>query len=812
MRQRLIVAFAIVASLLVVTTLPMAGAYSGDKVVVGSQHTDFGSGDEDSPQSLENLLVNGGGDSATVELGAVVGDIDEGGLEDVDTFEDGDLDEYQNDKDGGSATISTQPAIDSQSLKLSGARYYDQKIRSQTGLNTYPEAGGRFSTKVYLTHSNEQAGVYFGTQSETSGYNIFIDGSSSQVSIQKDGGDLSSTNTTIPTDEWLTIEVEWGTGGTINAIVRDSDGNDIATVSATDTEYTSGGIGFEAINNDGSYEVYFDEMKANYIDSAKYVSAIHEVTKPGEAVVNVSAINDISINASVRTTGGDILSEKTITSSGSHSLDLQPTASEKVETVLSLSRTGSNPEFVLDDESILFTNHAPSVDSGSATPSGSKEIENRTVDLSINASDQEFGSAQGESVTVTFYDASNDNVIGSDTLSSNGTATTEWGDISGGTNQWYAIVEDEYGGEIQSETFSFEVPQTLYIRNETDTTQLIDDPVEATVRFYGNDEIYSRTVNDGTVNMAGLPVNEDFIVEIEASQDYYSRTVYIQSIFEQQTVYLLSTSENSVESRFELEDPTGQYDSETVVFIEKPINQSGTISYRTVHADQFGSEGVTAQLDDGARYRIRIRSQSGTTQDIGPYRADVAESVTVRPGSPTIELGELEDGWASNATVSNDTIEYVYSDPGQLTDSVTVTAYEKGNESNTLNASREYFGLGNLSGTYSLSEKQTEKTWIVEFDINRDGEQYTVTEELSNRPDLVPGLSDAWRLVIGIGIMLVSAGVFSILNASVGGVVVAIEGGILWWTGWLGGATTGAAVVIALFVAVTVHIYSSSGP
>jgi len=94
--------------------------------------------------------------------------------------------------------------------------------------------------------------------------------------------------------------------------------------------------------------------------------------------------------------------------------------------------------------------------------------------------------------------------------------------------------------------------------------------------------------------------------------------------------------------------------------------------------------------------------------------------------------------------------------------------------------------------------------------VTRDGETFTLTREVSQRPNLTPPLSDAWRLVIGIGILLISAGVFSILNASVGGVVVALEGGVLWWTGFLGGATTGAGVVIALFVAVIVHIWSSS--
>jgi len=780
MRQRLIVAFAIVASLLVVTTLPMAGAYTGDKVVVESQHST--TSDFNSATTLRNMSVDSG--AVTLKSESTYSIVDDSG--------------------DGSTEVSMNPFGDSGD---------GNPIRSEFRFE--PTTSGTLTDIQYYVESVSG-----------SDYGATVD-----VYIVKEKPDQTYGEGTLVAENydptWETgwqslqldtpIDVSKNDTYTLEFVTDSSDGDstwDNVEISMDDSfsetwsSYSDGGANGGTYSEGGQIEFTVQPS------TGTYVSANHSVSDAQQAAINVTAASNVSVTGTVleyNSGSWSELSSETWTTTGNHSISLSPSSST-LRTRLEVDKTGSNPQFELSDESILFTNHAPTVDNGSATPSGGEKMQSKTVDLSINASDQEFGTVQGENVTVTFYDASDDSVIGSETLSSNGTATTEWNNVVGGTNQWYAIAEDDYGGEVQSETFSFEAPETLYLRNETDTDQLVGDSIETTITFFGSGQVYEKTTSDGTVNLTGLPVNEDFIVDVDPSSDYHGRTIYIQSIYDQQNVYLLSTSEASVESRFVLEDPTGQYDSETLFLLEKPINQSGTVSYQTIVSDQFGSEGVTTVLDEGARYRIRIRSVSGTTQEIGPYRADVGETVTVRPGSPTIDLGELEDGWAANATINNDTIEYVYSDPDSLTDSVTVTAHEKGNTSNTLDTPREYYDLGEVSGTYALTENQTSKTWVVKFDVDRDGEQYSVTEEVSNRPDLVPDLSDAWRLVIGIGIMLISAGVFSMLNASVGGVVVALEGGILWWTGWLGGATTGAAVVIALFVAVTVHIYSSSGP
>ncbi|RYJ08023.1 hypothetical protein ELS19_19775, partial [Halogeometricum borinquense] len=79
MRRTAIVAFALLGCLLVVSATPASAA----NLSVGSQKTDFGTGDE-TPPTLTNATVDGTGDSARVILGADQATYDR--------FEDGDVD------------------------------------------------------------------------------------------------------------------------------------------------------------------------------------------------------------------------------------------------------------------------------------------------------------------------------------------------------------------------------------------------------------------------------------------------------------------------------------------------------------------------------------------------------------------------------------------------------------------------------------------------------------------------------------------------------------------------------------------------
>lgn len=455
--------------------------------------------------------------------------------------------------------------------------------------------------------------------------------------------------------------------------------------------------------------------------------------------------------------------------------------------------------------------HKVSLQSGAANPILENPVPDGNVstqpsEFAVDVSDDDF---PGDTVTVEFY--YEQSKIDTKSVTSDGTVkTTNVPTVDSGVHEWSVVATDTNGNkDIVNATVG--TPGQLTIRNETNASQLVDSPINVTVAFKNGTTVTTRTTDDGTIDMTGLPTT-DFIVTAEASSDYYKRVEYFESIIGNQSIYMLNKSYAATESRFELSDPTGEYPPSSVLILKKAINQSGTNKYRTIYSDRFGVEGVTADLQKDERYLVSIRAPDGTVQQIGPYRADVSETVTVRPGSPTIEWQYNEEGWASNASLSNRTLSFGYSDPQQETQQVTVWVHEKGNQSNRLRANVSYYDLGNFTGTYTLTKNESQKTWVVNFIVDRNSDDFTSSDEVANNPDLVPDLASEWRLIIGVGALMISAGVFSILNASVGGVVVALEGGVLWWAGWLEGATSGAAVVLALFIAIIVHIMKSGRP
>ena len=298
-----------------------------------------------------------------------------------------------------------------------------------------------------------------------------------------------------------------------------------------------------------------------------------------------------------------------------------------------------------------------------------------------------------------------------------------------------------------------------------------------------------------------------------SESNYTTRTVYIQTLYEQESIYLLNTSAyNTVESRFTLNDPTGQYGSESVVYVQRPINISGQVTWQTVLSDQFGAEGVTAQLEEGQRYRIKVSNPEGDEQIIGPYRADVSEEVVVRPGTPSIDLSEFQDGWSTSAQLNNRTLEWRYADPTGETDELTVYIHERGDPNNLLVANSSHFQIGNASAVYTLSENESQKEWVVNFIINREGETLTKQIIVSNRANVGDPLGSGWQAIVGIGLLILIGAAFSVLNAAVGAVIVSLMGGIFWWIGLLGDITSAAAIAIAMLIAVFAVLSDSGRP
>jgi len=573
------------------------------------------------------------------------------------------------------------------------------------------------------------------------------------------------------------------------------DSSDGLTVSHGYDEFQGGEV--------STVQVFSDIAVADAFD-VRYTGDPH--TAEGATLfANVSTNTTTTVTAQANDgSGWTDLTSTTISSDQNVTFDISGSSATQYRTVVSASREQFERTVSIHDEGVTFTSSSPSL-SDPTPPDGATDVGG--TDLSINATDADFGLAQSDIVTVA---VSNQNgQVAQKQTNTNGTLTFDYTALAGANNITYTAT-DEYGNR-DTLTANFSTGATLTFVNESAPSQIVQQDIEVSVDLLGQNQTLERSTTTGRINLGGVPLNAPIIVDVETNSTYADRVIYLQSLREQRRVYLLNESAiNTTTTRFDLSDPTGQFGSDSIFFVQKSINVSGSTEFRTVHADRFGVEGVTVTLEEDARYRTKIRNVNGETQDTGPYRADASETVTVRPGTPSLALSPGNGSWAADATLDNQTLEFRYRDDQQATDRLDIYVYEKGNPSNILGTNRTYFNLGNVSGTYALTANQSNTTWVVAFDIDRGDESYLRTVEVGNRPDLVPSLDPVWRLIIGVSMLFVSAGAYSLGNAAVGGVTLSLTGGVVWWLGFLPGATAGAAVVFALLISIAYHVYTGS--
>jgi hypothetical protein len=124
----------------------------------------------------------------------------------------------------------------------------------------------KISTKRYIPSigGGGNGGTMFGCQSVSghsslSGYYMYVNQKNDQTDIRRiDSGSVTSLSSDgssgITTDTWVDETIEWKTNGTINWTL---DGN---TVSATDTNYTTGYLGFFSYRDDYWDNIIFSKI------------------------------------------------------------------------------------------------------------------------------------------------------------------------------------------------------------------------------------------------------------------------------------------------------------------------------------------------------------------------------------------------------------------------------------------------------------------------------------------------------------------------------------------------------------------------
>lgn len=480
---------------------------------------------------------------------------------------------------------------------------------------------------------------------------------------------------------------------------------------------------------------------------------------------------------------GSLLSGATTASDGTVTLSSMPNSEHEVELKTSKGGPGLSDPSPLGEQSTFPT------------------------EMSVDVSDPDFGN--GENVTVEFY--VDDSKLGENSTESAGTVTLSISQPARGAHDAKAVATDS-NGNTKTLEWDFSIANNLTVREATNPWDKINDR-DVTFTFYdGNETITEETVSDGVVNLTGLATNEDIVVKVEAeptqngTSAYHNRTVVIEDITKQSDVYLLNKNESSVEVRFTLQDLTGEFEgNNATLFVQKPVNRTGTPTWTTMHGDQFGVEGVTTDLVEGERYRLIVKNEDNDVRILGSYVADVTESVQLTIGTVEAVPDTSSEAFTYNASYMNSTTNYVkfeYNDTLNITDSVSVTIHEFGNESNVLFANQTFSGpLGTFSLSEPVASEDEDKSWVIEVTGTRDGEEITIREIVGPRRPVLGNMPGWLRAVISIGSIWVVAGLFSQINGDVGAVVIAGMGGMWWFVDFLPAETGVGVVVLALITA-----------
>ncbi len=323
----------------------------------------------------------------------------------------------------------------------------------------------------------------------------------------------------------------------------------------------------------------------------------------------------------------------------------------------------------------------------------------------------------------------------------------------------------------------------LEIRDE-ETEELIessDDEVE--VRFFpdGDDEVVeTRTTSDGIVDFEGLPTDEEFVITVSAD-GYETRSVYIDSILDQQTVYLLDQEADSVLITFDVNDRTENFrGSDVRLVVQKPIGEGNQSEYKNIAGEYFGAGGEQSiTLERGERYRLTVFNRDGQSRSLGSFTPETEDFITLDIGNVEIGPGG-EQGFNFNAKTAVDedtdekTIRVSYRDRNELTDQLEYRIVERHNESNvlqdwvTVNDAQEH------QDTITLDEEDEGVRWVVEYEIDRDGETISDILPVGGVTDLDIPISGEWLAAFGMFTIIGTASLFGGSLSRTGAVMVAI--------------------------------------
>ncbi|UHQ98495.1 hypothetical protein HYG81_23235 (plasmid) [Natrinema zhouii] len=165
----------------------------------------------------------------------------------IESFEDGDLAEYEGETDA--YTIDDSAPVGHGETSLKNTSGDTAIIVSTSGLAQYPQAGDAFAAQAARTETNDNLGIAFGAQDTENFYfaRIYPESDGDRLQLYKrvngDYTELDKANVSVDRNTLYDFVIDWGEFGEIDVEVRDPSGDAIGSVATTDETFTEGGIG-----------------------------------------------------------------------------------------------------------------------------------------------------------------------------------------------------------------------------------------------------------------------------------------------------------------------------------------------------------------------------------------------------------------------------------------------------------------------------------------------------------------------------------------------------------------------------------------
>jgi len=162
--------------------------------------------------------------------------------------------------ESGTSLVQSPVYNGSQALQIDAT---DARMRSTGQFSSSPPAAGdTFSYRFNAAGGATVWTVMYGVQDHDNKYYVQFDIPDNKIRLYKykDGSGvyIDATEVTIAENQWYEIEVTWGSNGTHSVVLNDNSGTTVVTLSGTDKEWTTGGIGFSAYLASNGGSVTFD--------------------------------------------------------------------------------------------------------------------------------------------------------------------------------------------------------------------------------------------------------------------------------------------------------------------------------------------------------------------------------------------------------------------------------------------------------------------------------------------------------------------------------------------------------------------------